>query len=71
MLSPDEMERLGFEIRRDGPLSLVIIKRGAVAGYVVRSKRDRNLWRAVTVSGELRHVRSVSCGVEHIVTLTR
>lgn len=71
MLTPDQMDALGYEVRRDGPAALVILKGGAIVGHVVRSRRDRTLWRAVTVSGELRHVRSISCGVDHIVTLTR
>lgn len=68
MLTPNEFERLGFEIRRDGPAALVILRHGAIAGHVERSRRDRTLWRSVTVSGQLRHVRSVSAGVEHIVS---
>lgn len=67
MRTPEQMESLGFEIKRDGPAALVILKRGAIAGHVVRSKRDRTLWRAATVQGELRHVRSVSAGVDFIV----
>ena len=71
MLTPDEMQALGFEIRRDGDAALVIIRHGAVAGYVERSRRDRTQWRAVTVSGELRKCHSVSAAVDHIVSLTR
>jgi len=70
MLAHEQMEALGFEIKRDGPAALVIIRRGAVAGYVERSRRDRTLWRSVTVSGQLRHCHSVAAAVDHIVSLT-
>ena len=70
MRTLDEMEALGFEIRRDGPRSLVIIRRGAVAGWIEKSRREAGLWRAMTVKGELLHVRTVSSGIEHIVALT-
>jgi hypothetical protein len=65
------MQALGFEIRRDGEASLVIIRNGAVAGWIERSRRDRTAWRAVTVSGELKKCHSVSAAVDHIVSLTR
>lgn len=67
MLTPDQMDALGYEIRRDGPAALCIIRRGAVAGWVERSRRDRTIWRAVTVSGDLKQCRTVSQAVEHIV----
>lgn len=69
MMTPDQMQALGFEIKRDGPAALVILKNGAIAGHIVRSNRDRTLWRAATMRGDLRHVRSISAGVYHIVSL--
>lgn len=70
MLTPEQVDALGYEIRRDGPAALVIIRRGAVAGWVERSRRDSTIWRAVTVRGELKQVRTVSQAVEHIITAT-
>ena len=59
-MTPNEAQSLGLDIRPDGAKALVILYKGEALAWVERSKRDRHLWRGVTVSGALFHARTVS-----------
>jgi hypothetical protein len=60
MMRLDLMDALGLEVRSDGPDGLVVLRHGAVEAWIIRSSRDRNLWKASNVRGQLFEERSGS-----------
>ena len=60
MMKLETMEALGLEVRSDGPNGLIVLRHGAVEAWIIRSSRDRNLWKATNVRGQLFEERSGS-----------
>jgi hypothetical protein len=60
IMNLDAMEALGLEVRSDGPDGLVVLRYGSVEAWIIRSSRDRNLWKATNVRGQLFEERSGS-----------
>jgi hypothetical protein len=60
MMKLEMMEALGLEVRSDGPDGLIVLRHGAVEAWIIRSSRDRNLWKATNVRGQLFEERSGS-----------
>ena len=61
-----ELDALGIEIRPDGRNAMVIMRHGAVEGWIERSRHDRHIWRALNVRGQLFRGASVSRLIDQI-----
>lgn len=59
-MTPETMDALALSIQPDGEGAFVVTRDGAVASWIVRSKRDRYLWTAMLANGTLHKGRTIS-----------
>jgi hypothetical protein len=59
-MTPDQMDALHLTIEPDGEGAYIVTRDGAVAAWFERSRKERNLWRAVLTNGALHRAYTIS-----------